>query len=158
VRSNLFATHLLSWKLEDSQRGWSQETEQQSIKTAVEVVIPDFDNDMDSDNESITNGSVTRDQLLNRYQKKPLLANFSPTKSNGPMAIVNVVPAVPIVKMEVDRGEEKAREGLNVSKHVVKKLSYEEVKKITKEMKTGCKWGPKVFRVEYYPEVIFQNY
>ena len=21
-----------------------------------------------------------------------------------------------------------------------------------------CKWGPKVFRVEYYPEVIFQNY
>jgi len=21
-----------------------------------------------------------------------------------------------------------------------------------------CKWGPKVFRMEYYPEVIFQNY
>jgi len=21
-----------------------------------------------------------------------------------------------------------------------------------------CKWGPKVFRVQYYPEVIFQNY
>jgi len=51
VRSNLLPTHPPSWKLEDSQRGWSQETTQQSIKTAGEVVIPDSDNDMDSDDE-----------------------------------------------------------------------------------------------------------
>jgi len=137
VRSNLFATHPPSWKLEDSQKGWSQETTQQSIRTAAEVVIPDSDNDMDSDDESIPDGSLTRDELLDRYRKKPLLANFTGTKGNGPMATVEVVPAVPVVKMEVDRGEGKAPEGLNVSKHAVKKLSYEEVKKIAKEMRTG---------------------
>jgi len=137
VRSNLFAIHPPSWKLEDSQRGWSQETTQQSIKTAVEVVIPDSDNDMDSDDESILDGSLTRDQLLDRYRKKPLLASFTSTKGKRPMATVEVVPAVPVIKMEVDRGEGKAPEGLNVSKHVVKKLSYEEVKKIAKEMRTG---------------------
>jgi len=92
---------------------------------------------MDSDYESIPDDFLTRDQLLNRYRKKPLMANFSGTKGNGPMATVDVVPAVPIVKMEVDRGEEKAPEGLNVSKHAVKKLSYEEVKRVTKEMRTG---------------------
>jgi len=75
--------------------------------------------------------------LLDRYRKKPLLANFTSTKGNGPMAIADVVPAVPVVRMEVDRGEGKAPEGLNVSKHVVKELSYEEVKKIAKEMRTG---------------------
>ena len=26
------------------------------------------------------------------------------------------------------------------------------------EVVDDCKWGPKVFRVEYYPEVIFQDY
>jgi len=87
--------------------GWSQETTQQSIKTAAEVVIPDSDNDMDSDDESIPDGSLTRDQLLDRYRKKPLLATFTGTKGNGPMATVEVVPAVPVVKMEVDRGEGK---------------------------------------------------
>jgi len=137
VRFNLFATHPPSWKLEDSQRGWSQETTQQSIKTAAEVVIPDSDNDMDSDNESILDGSLTRDQLLDRYRKKPLLANFIGTKGNGPIATVEVVPAVPVVKMEVDQGDGKAPEGLNVSKHAVKKLSYEEVKRVAKEMRTG---------------------
>ena len=137
VRSNLFATHPPSWKLQDSQRGWSQETTQQSIKTAVQVVIPDSDNDMDSDEESIPDGCLTRDQLLDRYRKKPLLANFTGTKGNGPIATVEVVPAVHVVKMEVDRGEEKAPEGLNVSKHAVKKLMYEEVEKIAKEMRTG---------------------
>ena len=123
--------------MEDSQRGWSQESTQQSVKTAAEVVIPDSDNDKDSDNKSIPDGSLTRDQLLNRYQKKPLLANFSGTKGNGLMATVDVVPAVPVVKMEADRGDGKAPEGLNVSKHAIKKLSYEEVKKIAKEMRMG---------------------
>jgi len=137
VRSNLFATHPPSWNLEDSQRGWSQETTQQSIKTAAKVVIPDSDNDMDSDDESIPDDSLTRDQLLNRYWKKPLLANFTGTKGNGPIVAVDVVPAVPVVKMEVDRGEGKSPEGLNVSKHAVKKLLYEEVKKVAKEMRTG---------------------
>ena len=137
VRSNLFATHPPSWKLEDSQRGWSQESTQQSVKTAAEVVIPDSDNDMDSDVESIPDGSLTRDQLLDRYRKKPLLANFLSTKGNRPMATVDVVPAVPVVKMEVDRSKGKAPEGLNVSKHTVKKLSLEEVKKSAKEMRTG---------------------
>jgi len=92
---------------------------------------------MDSDDKSIPDGSLTRDQLLDRYRKKPLLANFTGTKGSGPMATVEVVPAVPVVKMEVDRGEEKAPEGLKVSKHKVKKLSYEEVKRVAKEMKTG---------------------
>jgi len=137
VRSNLFVTHPPSWKLEDSQRGWSQESTQQSIKTAVEVVIPDSDNDMDSEDESIPNGSLIRDQLLDRYRKKPLVVSFSPTKSNRPMATVEVVPAVLVVKMEVDRGEGKAPEGLNVSKHTVKKLTYDEVKKMAKEIRTG---------------------
>ena len=137
VRANLFATHPPSWKLEDSQRGWRRESTQQSIKTAAEVVIPDSDNDMDSDDESIPDDSLTRDKLLHRYRKKPLLASFSGTKGNGPMATVDVVPAVPIVKMEVDRGEGKAPEGLNVSKHAVKELTIEEVKKIAKEMRTG---------------------
>ena len=123
--------------MEDSQRGWSQEAIQQSVKTAAEVVIPDSDNNMDSDDESIPDGSLTRDQLLDRYRKKPLLTSFSSTKSNGPMAIVEVVPAVPVVKMEVDRGEGKAPEGLNVSKYAVKKLSYKEVKRVAKEMRTG---------------------
>jgi len=137
VRSNLFATHPPSWKLEDRQRGWSQETTQQSVKTAAEVVIPDSDNDMDSDDESIPDCSLTRDQLLDRYRKKPFLANFTGTKGNGPMATVEVVPAVPVVKMEVDRGDGKALEGLNVSKHAIKKLSYEEVKRVAKEIRTG---------------------
>jgi len=137
VRSNLFATHPLSWKIEDSQKGWSQETTQQSIRTAAEVVIPDSDNDMDSYDKSIPDSSLTRDQLLNRYRKKPLVASFSRTKGNGPMATVDVVPAVPVVRMEVNRGEGKAPEGMKVSKHAVKKLSYEEVKKIAKEMRTG---------------------
>jgi len=137
VRSNLFATQPTSWKLEDSQRSWSQGTTQQSIKTAAEVVIPDSDNDIDSDDESIPDGSVTRDQLLSRYRKKPLLANFMGTKGNGPMATVEVVPAAPVVKMEVDRGERKAPEELNVSKHAVKNLSYEEVKRVAKEMRMG---------------------
>jgi len=92
---------------------------------------------MDSDDESIQDGSLTRDQLLDRYRKKPLLANFLNTKGNGPMAILYVVPAVPVVKMEVDRGEGKVLEGLNVSKQRVKKLSYEEVRKVAKEMRTG---------------------
>jgi len=35
--------------LEDSQKGWSQEATQESVWTAEEVVIPDFDNDMDWD-------------------------------------------------------------------------------------------------------------
>jgi len=130
-------THPPSWKLEDSQRGWSQEATQQSIKTAAEVVIPDSDNDMDSDDESIPDGSLTRDQLLDRYRKKPLLANFTGTEGNGPRAKAEVVPAVPVVKMKVDRGEGKAPEGLNVSKHAVKKLSYDEVKRVAKEMRTG---------------------
>jgi len=92
---------------------------------------------MDSDNKSILDGSLIRDQLLDRYRKKPLLANFSSTKGNRPMATVDVVPAVLVVKMEVDRGVGKAPEGLNISKHMVKKLSYEEVMKIGKEMRTG---------------------
>jgi len=137
VRSNLFATNLPSWKLEDSQRGWGQETTQQSIETAAEVVIPDFDNDKDSDDQSIPAGYQTTDQLLDRYRKKPLLSNLSGTKRNGPMATVDVVPAVPVVKMEVDRGEGKTPEGLNVTKHGVKKLSYEEVKRVCKEMRIG---------------------
>jgi len=123
--------------LEDSQRGWSQESTQQSIKTAVEVVIPHSDNDMDKDDESIPDSSLTRDQLLDRYRKKPLLVTFTATKSNGPMATADVVPAVPVVRMEVERVEGKAPEGLNVSKHAVKKLSYEEVKKVAKEMRRG---------------------
>jgi len=53
------------------------------------------------------------------------------------MATVEVVPAVPVVKMRVDRGEGKAPERLNVSKHAVKKLTYEEVKRVVKEMRTG---------------------
>jgi len=53
------------------------------------------------------------------------------------MRTVDVVPAVPVVKMEVYKGEGKAPEGLNVSKLGVKKLSYEEVKKIAKKMRTG---------------------
>ena len=61
VRYNLFATHPPSWKLEDSQKGWSQETTQQSIRTAAEVVIPDSEKDMDSDDESIPDDSPTRD-------------------------------------------------------------------------------------------------
>ena len=137
VRSNLCATHPPNWKLEESQRGWSQESTQQSVKAATEVIIPDSDNDMDSDNESILDGSLSRDQLLNRYGKKPLLANFSGSKGNRPMATVDVVPAVPVVKMEVDRDEGKAPEGLNVSKHAVKKLSYKEVKRVAKEMRMG---------------------
>jgi len=108
VRSNLFATHLPSWKLEDSQRGWSQESIQQSIKTAAEVVIPDSDNDMDSDDESIPDSSLTRDELLDRYRKKPLVANFTGTKGNRLMATGDVVPAIPVIKMEIDRGEGKA--------------------------------------------------
>jgi len=120
VSSNLFATRPPSWKLEDSQRGWSQKATQQSIKTAVEVVILDSDNDMDSYDESILDSSLTRDQLLDRYRKIPLLANFSSTKGNGPIATVDVVPAVPVVKMEVDRGDGKTPEGLNVSKYAVK--------------------------------------
>jgi len=105
-------------------------------------VIPDSNNDIDSDDESIPDGSLTRDQLLDRYWKKPLLANFSKIKGNGPMAMVEVVPTVLVVKIEIDRGEEKAPEGLNVSKHTVKKLLYQEVKKIAKEMRmgnAGCK-------------------
>ena len=137
VKSNLFTTHLPSWKLEDSQRGWSQETTQQSTKTTAEVVIPDSDNDMDSDDESISDGSLTRDQLLDRYRKKQLLANFVSTKGNGPMATVDIAPAVPVVKLEVDRGKGKAPKGLNISKHAIKKLSYEEVKRVAKEMRTG---------------------
>ena len=135
VRSNLFATHPPSWKLEDSQRGWSQEATQQSIMTAVEVVIPDSDNDMDSDDESIPDDSLTREQLLDRYQKKPLLPNFLSTKGNGPIATVEVVPTVLVVKMEVDRSEGKVPEGLNVSKDTFKKLSYKEVKRVAKEMR-----------------------
>jgi len=92
---------------------------------------------MDSDDESILDSSLMRDQLLDRYRKKPLLASFSPTKSNGPIAIVDVVLVVLVVKMKVDRGNGKAPGGLNVSKHAVKKLSYKEVKKIAKEMRTG---------------------
>jgi len=137
VQSNLFATHPPSWKLEDSQKGWSQETTQQLVRTAAEVVIPDSDNNMDSDDESIPDDSLTRDQIIDRYRKKPLLATFTATKSNGPMATVDVVPAVPIIRMEVDRGEGKVPEGLNVSKHAVKRLWYEEVKKVAKEMRTG---------------------
>jgi len=78
-----------------------------------------------------------RDQLLDRYRKKPLLATFRATKSNGPMATVDVVPVVPVVKMEVNRGEGKALEGLNISKHAIKKLLYEEVKEVAKEIRTG---------------------
>ena len=137
VRSNLFATHPPSWKLENSQRGWSQELTQQSVKAAAEVVIPDSDNDMDLYDKSIPDGTLMRDQLLDRYWKKPLLANYTSTKGNGLMATVEVVPTVPVVRMEVDRGESKATEGLNVSKHAVKKLSYEEVKKIAKLIRTG---------------------
>ena len=107
------------------------------VRTAVEVVILDSDNDMDSDDESIPDSSLTRDQLLDRYRKKLLLANFSETKDNRPIATVEVVPAVPIVKMEIARSEGKVPEGLNVSKHAIKKLSYEEVKKVTKEMRIG---------------------
>jgi len=51
--------------------------------------------------------------------------------------IVNVVLAVRVVKMEVDRGEGKILEGLNVSKHVIKELTYKEVKKMAKEIRTG---------------------
>jgi len=130
VRSNLFVTHPPSWKLEDSQRGWSQEATQPSVKTAAEVVIPDSDNDIDSDDESIPDGSLTRDQLLDRYRKKPLLANFTSTKGNGPMAIVEVVPAVPDVRIEVDRGEGKTPEGLNVSKHTVKSCCTKRSKRL----------------------------
>ena len=103
----------------------------------MEVVIPDSDNDMDSDDESIPDGSLTRDQLLDKYRKKPLVVSFVPTKSNEPMATVDGVPAVSVVRMEVDRGKGKAPEGLNVSKHAVKKLTYEEVKRMAKEMRTG---------------------
>jgi len=91
---------------------------------------------MDSYDESIPDASLTRYQLLDRYWKKPLLASFSAAKSNGPMATVDMVPAVPVIKIEVDMGEGKAPEGLNVSKHAVKKLSYEEVKRLAKEMRT----------------------
>jgi len=92
---------------------------------------------MDLDDESIPDGALTRHQLLDKYRKKPLLATFTATKSNGPMATVDMVPAVPVVKMEVDRGKGKAPEGLNVSKYAVKKLSYEEVKKVAKKIRTG---------------------
>jgi len=92
---------------------------------------------MDSDAESIPDDSLTRDQILYRYRKKALLVSFLSTKSNGPMATVDVVPAVPVVKMEVVRCEGKAPQGLNISKHAVKKLSYEEVKRVAKEMRTG---------------------
>jgi len=53
------------------------------------------------------------------------------------MATVDVLPAVPVVKMEVDRGKGIAPEGLNVSKHAVKKLLYKEIKKVAREMRTG---------------------
>jgi len=92
---------------------------------------------MDSDNESIPDASLTRDQLLDRCQKKPLVVSFLVSQNNGPMATVDVVYAVPVVKMEVDQGERKAPEGLNGTKHGVRKLSYEEFKRVAKEMRTG---------------------
>jgi len=137
VRSNLFATHPPSWKLENSQRRWSWESTQQSIKTAAKVVIPDSDSDMFSDDESITDDSLTMNQLLDRYRKKPLLVNFMGTNGNGPNATLDVVPAVPVVRMEVCRGEGKAPEGLNVNKHSVKELTMDEFKKKAKEMRMG---------------------
>jgi len=57
------------------------------------------------------------------------------------MIIVEVVAAVQVVKMEVDRGDGKAPEGLNVSKHAVKKLLYEEVKEVAIETRTGNTGG-----------------
>jgi len=46
--------------------------------------------------------------------------------------------------MQVDRSEGKVLEEINVSKHVVKKVTYNKVKKIVKEIRTGnteCKEG-----------------
>jgi len=93
------------------------------------------------DNESIPKISLTRDQLHDEYWKNPLLANFSRTRGNGQIATVEVVSAGPVVKIEVDRSEGKVLEGLNVSKHAVKKLSYETVKRIIKMRisNAGCK-------------------
>lgn len=94
----MFVTHPMSWKLKDSQRGSSHESIQHSTKTIAEIVILDSDCNMDLYNESISDGFLTRDQLLDRYQKKPLVASFLLTKSNAPIATVDVVPVVQVVR------------------------------------------------------------
>jgi len=136
VRGNLFATHPPSWKLEDNQKGWSQEATQESVRTAAEVVIPDSDDDMDSDEGSIPDGTLSRDRLIRRYKQIPLVGNFSPAKNNGPMATVEVAPAVPVIVLKEIMDSEYG--GLNFSKHAVKTLTLDEVKKMAKKMRTGC--------------------
>jgi len=74
------------------------------IKTAAEVVVPDSDNDIDLADKSIPYSSLRRDQFFHRNRKKPLLATFAPIKSNKPIATVEVVATVLVIKMEVERG------------------------------------------------------
>lgn len=133
----MFVIHPPSWKLKDSQRGWSPESTPQLVETTAEVVIPDSDIDIDSDKESIPDGYLMRDHLLNRYWKKSLLVNFSSTKDNGLMTAGDMVSMVLVIKIEVDRGNGRKPYSLNVSKHAVKELTYEEIKEMAKEMRIG---------------------
>jgi len=58
------------------------------------------------------------------------------------MTTVDGVLVVLVIKIKVDRNDEKVPEKLNVNRYIVKKLTYDEAKKIPKEMKienSSCK-------------------
>jgi len=129
-------TYLLSWKLEESQNSYSQESTQQFGKIVVSVVILDTDNNINLYNKSILNHSHIRGKLYIRNYKKLLLASVSIIKDNVPIVIENIVPVVPVIKIAEERGSGKKLEGLHVSEYIVKMLIYDRVKRMAKEKRT----------------------
>lgn len=53
------------------------------------------------------------------------------------MPTVDEVPAVLVAKMEINRGNGRKPDTLNVSKYILKELTFDEVKNMAKEMRTG---------------------
>jgi len=65
------------------------------------------------------------------------MLGFSSTKSNGQIARVDVGPKVPAVKMDIDKGNKKKSEGMNISKNAIREQTLDKVKRMAKEMRTG---------------------
>jgi len=76
----------------------------------------------------------------------PLVGSFSHTKNNRPMARVKMICMVLAIELKEKMYSEYGV--LKVSKHAVKTLTLDEVKKMAKKMRTGCAGDEKEEEVE----------
>ena len=120
VKTNIFETAPLSWKLEDCQKGWSQE----GVKGTMEA-------EDKRGKEEIKDSQMKDEEPIQTANSKEDLKQWMKQENNNTLK-VTWRPSVGSLTSEVDiemKAAAKVTEGLKRSKYAVKQLSEKEINK-----------------------------